>query len=213
MKELMLFSADQVSRLTGLSKRRLAYWSETDFYKAEHGSQLARAAFGRVYSFLDIVALRTIAVLVMKHNIHLSELRRVASELSDRRGAWAGFKFYVGGRKVFWRRPEEAQTYGTKPPGQIVMPVAMDKITRQMETIVARAQRRRKADFGQITRNRLVVQGKRVIAGTRITTEAIWSFHEDGADAAAIIGHYPRLTPEDITAAIKYEGEHRRKAG
>ncbi len=209
----MLFSADQVSRLTGLSKRRLAYWSETDFYKAEHGSQVARAAFGRVYSFVDLVALRTIAVLVMKYNIHLSELRRVAGELSDRRGDWAGLTFYVGGRRVYWRRPEEAQTYGAKPPGQTVIPVAMAKIMRQMETIVARAQKRRKADFGRITHSRLVVQGKRVIAGTRITTEAIWSFYVDGADAAAIIRHYPRLSPEDITAAIKFESEHRQKAG
>jgi uncharacterized protein (DUF433 family) len=208
---LMLFSADQVSRLTGLSKRRLAYWARTDFYLAEHGGATARVPYGRVYSFLDLVALRTIAILVNKHAIHLSEMRRVAAELSDRRGDWAGFTFYVRDRRVYWQRAGESERYGTRQPGQAEMPIEMDRITRQAIAIVSRVRKRSASDIGKIVRNRFVAQRRWTIAGTRIGTEAIWYFHEQGYTPDAIIDQYPRLTVGDVEAAIRFESDRRRK--
>jgi uncharacterized protein (DUF433 family) len=47
------------------------------------------------------------------------------------------------------------------------------------------------------------------LAGTRIPTSAIWHFHEDGADVAAIQRAYPALTGADIMAAIEHEARLR----
>lgn len=37
MGEMLAFTADQVSRLTGLSERRLRYWDKTGFFNPEYG--------------------------------------------------------------------------------------------------------------------------------------------------------------------------------
>jgi uncharacterized protein (DUF433 family) len=213
-EELMLFSVDQVSRLTGLKKGRLAYWHNTDFFTAEHGEESHRP-FGRVYSFLDLVALRTIAELVNKHNVYLGELRKVAAHLSDRRGDWSGCRFLVGGRKVFWvpRGVSEEEIHGVHPPAQIEMQVAMDEITEDVKEAVAAAKRRSSDEIGKIVRHRNVAQNAHVLAGTRIPTLAVWSFHAEGYDAAAIQQQYPRLTPLDIDNAIEFERHRQTAAG
>ena len=202
----MLFSVEQVSGLTGLKKGRLAYWHTTDFFKAEH-SEESRQAFGRVYSFLDLVALRTIAALVNRHNIYLGELRKVAANLSDARGDWAGCKFLVGGRQVFWipRGASEDDIRSAHPPGQMVMQVAMDEVMRDTHAAVDAAKRRTTEEVGQIVRHRSVAENAFVLAGTRIPTRAVWLFHSDGYDHARIRREYPRLTDADIDAAIEFE--------
>lgn len=213
-EEAMLFSVDQVSRLTGLKKGRLAYWHNTDFYTAEHAGEPQRP-YGRVYSFLDLVALRTLAVLVNQHHVYLGELRKVAKELSDRRGDWAGFTFYVGGRTVFWK-PSGASNQNIRsahPPGQVEMPVAMDQITRDVQQAVAAAKRRSDDEIGKIEQHRAVAQNAHVLAGTRIPTLAVWSFHQEGFDSQEIQRQYPRLMPADIDAAIAFERRRHAQAG
>ncbi len=205
-EEAMLFSVDQVSRLTGLKKGRLAYWHNTDFYTAEHADEPHRP-YGRVYSFLDLVALRTLSVLVHQHRVYLGELRKVAELLSDRKGDWAGCKFLVGGRKVFWvpRGSSDADIRSAHPPGQIEMPVAMDEVTRDVQRAVAAAKQRSEDEIGKIVQHRTVAQNAHVLAGTRIPTLAVWSFHQEGYDNPAIQRQYPRLTSTDIDAAITFE--------
>jgi DNA-binding transcriptional MerR regulator len=80
MQELVAFTADHVARLTGLSKRQLGYWDKTEFFAPTLIDEFQRRAFGRIYSFRDVVGLRTIAILRNQHKIALQELRRV--------GAW-----------------------------------------------------------------------------------------------------------------------------
>jgi uncharacterized protein (DUF433 family) len=47
-----------------------------------------------------------------------------------------------------------------------------------------------------------------------VPTTAIWNLHRAGYSTSAIIAEYPRLKPEDITAAIEYEEQARqRRAG
>ncbi|MGH7919891.1 MAG: DUF433 domain-containing protein [Candidatus Dormibacteraceae bacterium] len=209
---LMMFSTDQASRLTGLSKRRLGYWATTDFYTAEHGADAHRVAFGRVYSFLDLVALRTIALLVNKHRVHLSELRRVANALSDRRGNWAGWTFYVRARRVYWQATGTPDIFGTRYLGQIEMPIEMDKVIRDARNDIDEVRKRGESDIAHIVRNRWVAQRRWVMAGTRVPTSAIWDFHAAGYDAAAIVREYPRLRPKDVEAAIVFEEKQRQEA-
>jgi uncharacterized protein (DUF433 family) len=213
-EQTMLFSVEQVSRLTGLKKGRLAYWHSTDFYTAEHAGEPHRA-YGRVYSFLDLVALRTLALLVNQHRVYLGELRKVAKELSDRRGDWAGFKFLVGGRKVFWipRGGSDQDIRSAHPPGQTEMRVAMDEITRDVQRAVADAKRRSDDEIGKIEQHRAVAQNAHVLAGTRIPTLAVWSFHQEGYDSDEIQLQYPRLMPADIDAAITFERRRHAHAG
>jgi len=49
-----------------------------------------------------------------------------------------------------------------------------------------------------------VMMGKPVIRGTRITVELILRKLGEGADETALLDAYPRLTREDIHAAMRY---------
>lgn len=55
--------------------------------------------------------------------------------------------------------------------------------------------------------NPKVMMGKPVIRGTRITVELILRKLSEGAVAADLLEAYPRLTNEDIQAAIGYAAD------
>ena len=79
MNSLVAFTAEQVSRLTGLSDHQLRYWDSTGFFRPSLADEPKRP-YGRVYSFRDVVGLRAIAIIRNKHGIPLQELRKL--------GAW-----------------------------------------------------------------------------------------------------------------------------
>ena len=60
---------------------------------------------------------------------------------------------------------------------------------------------------GRIEINPDVMMGKPVIRGTRLTVELILRKLSEGATTADLIDAYPRLTPEDIQAAIGYAAD------
>ena len=55
--------------------------------------------------------------------------------------------------------------------------------------------------------NPKVMLGKPVIRGTRVTVELILRKLSEGARAADLLTAYPRLTREDIQAAIQYAAD------
>ena len=52
-----------------------------------------------------------------------------------------------------------------------------------------------------------VLQGKPVVRGTRIPVEDILRKLSEGATEADILDAYPRLTREDIQAALRYAAD------
>jgi uncharacterized protein (DUF433 family) len=47
-----------------------------------------------------------------------------------------------------------------------------------------------------------------VIAGTRIPTESIAWFVSNGYSLESVLEDFPRLTPEDVKAAVVFESGH-----
>ncbi len=60
------------------------------------------------------------------------------------------------------------------------------------------------AAAGRIEVNPKVMLGKPVIRGTRIPVELILRKLSEGATEAELVDAYPKLTPEDIRAALAY---------
>ena len=210
MHELMAFSADHVSRLTGLSAWQLQHWAATDFFLPEYRDEHQRY-FGRLYSFRDVVGLRALAKLRKEHRVSLQELRRAGAWLGERfRDPWATLTIYVVGRRVVFDDPETGLRLQPGTPSQIVLPIDLVKISAETAVAVKRLQRRAPDQIGKVVRNRYLVHNAPVLAGTRITTAAIWDFHQAGYDADAIMREYPTLKRRDIQAAIRYEQGRRR---
>lgn len=213
MSQLAAFTADHVCRLTGLSARQLRYWDKTGFFSPTLLDDFPRRAFGRIYSFRDVVGLRTIAILRNEHRVPLQELRRVGSWLQERHETpWSSLRFALEGRKVVFFDPEAGVAVEPTGAGQEVLPISLQPIAEEMSRAADRLRERNPDQIGQIVQNRYVVHNAPVIDGTRIPTSAIWNFHNAGYTAERIISEYPRLTPADVKAAIDFEKRRRAAA-
>lgn len=209
--EIIAFTADHVCRLTGLSARQLSYWSDTQFFTPTLLDGHRRRAFGRIYAFRDVVGLRTIALLRKK--VPLQELRRVGEWLHTHQQSetpWASLSFALAGRRVVFFDPTSGRHVEARGDGQTVMEMNLEPIANEMRVAASRLRERQTDQYGKIVRNRYVVHNAWVVAGTRVPIEGIRNFHRAGYDAAAIIKEYPRLTLEDVEAALKFE--NRRQA-
>jgi uncharacterized protein (DUF433 family) len=204
--ELAAFTAEHICRLTGLSARQLSYWDRTEFFSPTLLDEHKRRAFGRIYSFRDLVGLRTISILRKEHRIPLQELRRVGEWLHHGHDApWSSLRFALRGRRVVFYDPETGTAVEPRGAGQEVLPIALEPIASEMRDASARLRDRQHEQIGRLSRNRYVVHNAWVVAGTRIPTTAIWHFHIAGFSPDAIIAEYPRLTVDDVRAAIDFE--------
>lgn len=203
---LGLFTADQVCTLCGVSPRQLAHWDDTGFFKPKYADK-KRHAFNRIYSFRDVVGLRTVGLLRNKYKVPLTpDLRQISEELKKTPDAdWSTLVFYrdpIG--KIYFVHPGTGELVGTRPHGQRPL-FKMSEIIRKVEQNLERMNRRKPRQIGKIDRNRFIAQNADVIAGTRIPTAAIYRLHKAGFNADAIIREYPRLTIADVEAAIQNE--------
>lgn len=208
MVELLAFTTDHVCRLTGLSLRQVRYWDKTGFFSPTlvHG---ARRAFGRIYSFRDVVGLRTIAILRKK--IPLQELRRVGEWLlKHHQTPWSSLRLGLAGEEVVFFDPVTDVAVQAKSGEQTVLAMALEPIAHEMQKAAERLKERGSSDHGHIVRHRNVVHNAFTLAGTRVPTEAVWEFHQAGYKAEAIIEEFPRLTKKDVRAAVLFE--RKRKA-
>jgi len=211
--EPLAFSADQVFHLTGLSLRQLGYWDQTGFYAPRYADDERGRPYSRIYSFQDVVRLRTLAVLRNKHHIPLQELRRVSDWLKERyQSPWVSLKFFIAGKKILFDEPESGTRITLNPPGQTVFAFAIREIIQEIRTATDRLRNRSAEDLGRVVRHRYLVHNAPVLAGTRIPTTAVWTFHQAGYTPEQILREYPRLTPQDVAAAIAYEQPRQKRA-
>jgi uncharacterized protein (DUF433 family) len=210
MPPLTAFTAETVRRLTGLSDRQLRYWDNTGFFVPSFADDNRRRPHARVYSFRDLVRLRTIAVL-LDRGISLQELRKIGAWLAANHDEpWAKLRFSTVGKELFVADPEsDVVLRASRSQGQAAMPWYLEEIARQMEEATNRLQDRSPEEHGKIVRNRFVMHNMPVIAGTRIPTSAIYDLHTAGRTTAEIIEDYPRLTEADIREAIAWEETRR----
>jgi DNA-binding transcriptional MerR regulator len=199
------FTEDQVERLTGVTAAQLRYWDRTKFYVPAYADDDRRTPYSRIYSFKDIVALRTLNVLRNEHDVTLQHLRKVAKKLSHLAGdVWTGTTLYVLNRKVIFHEP------GTAKPrevlsGQYILGVPLKRIVSDTKRELKKLRHRSLDSIGQVARSRFVNNNAWVVAGTRIATAAVRRFSEAGYTVDQIITEYPDLTPDDVEAALAHE--------
>jgi len=209
--ELLAFTAVQVAHLTGLSRRQLQYWSDTGFFAPKADVWRGRP-FGRIYSFRDVVGLRTIAILRNDFRVPLQELRKVGGWLSKFHASpWSSLRFYVAGKNVVFEDPQSGMPLSGRPLGQGALAIDLKKIAHDMHIAAIRLRERRPEQIGRFERHRYVVHNAHVVSGTRVPTTAIWNLHNAGFAESAIIREYPRLARGDIKAAVDFESARRKK--
>ncbi len=193
---IIAFSVDHAARVTGLSKARLTRWDKIGFFQPEHTNPEDRGnPYGRVYSFSDLVGLRTLAVLADDYRVPLRELRKAHDRLKEKADRpWSEISLSVLNREVV-----DVQERKGVPSGQgILHSIPLPEIAKEVAEKARKLRDRDKALLGTIERHRYVAHNAEVIAGTRIPLSAIKSFMDAGYSDKEIIGEYPTLTKIDL---------------
>ncbi len=202
MTTILVFTSPQVQRLTGLTAGRLDYWDRTGVYQPTYKDDRPHRAYRRVYTFRDVVGLRTLVELRDKFGVSLDELRKTGEHLKRYTDEPWSKRFWVVNRRVLFQLPETESIVDRHGQSSFVdMGAIWSEIQQQTESWIHRDQ----SDSGKITRHRHVQHNKWVIKGTRIPTVTVWKFHKAGFNPEEIIQQYPTLTQEDIKAAIAHE--------
>ncbi len=210
MATVQAFSAEQVRALTELSERQLRYYDELGFFSLQYVYDDTFGARNRLYSFQDLVGLRTVTILRNKHHVPVQELGKVKDWLKAHHDSpWASLTFWVVDRRVVFEDPMTGHKIAGSPLGHMPLPIDMQRIAQSVRRQVDQWSQRGPDQIGHVSQNRQVVSNAPVLDGTRIPTSAIWAFHKAGYTTTDIIEEYPQLTPEDIQAAIEYEQPRR----
>lgn len=197
------FSLEQAARLSGVTERQLMSWDRTAFFQPSLGYRDRSSAHSRVYSFDDLVSLRTLALLRNLHRVPLQELRRAKLKLSERSSRpWADTTIYVFNKRVVFNDPETDQPQEVVSGQYIEACIPLSHVAEDIASAAAKLRERDAEKIGKTTRARHVVQNAWVVAGTRIPIAAIRSFAEAGYTADQIIREYPDLTVFDVEAAL-----------
>ncbi len=171
------------------------------FFAPHYADDNRKSPYSRIYSFKDVVGLRTISELRGRHGVSFPELRRVAGELSRyTQTPWSDIKLWVWNRKVHFTEPETGRDREVVGKQYVLFPLV--EVERDVANSVAEMRKRSADDLGRFERHRYVAHNALVIAGTRIPVRAIKSFADAGFSTQQIIQEYPSLTHEDIEAAI-----------
>jgi uncharacterized protein (DUF433 family) len=197
------FSADHVVKLTGLTIRQLSYWDALQFFQPQYASEDRRSPYSRIYSFKDVVGLRTLGILKKKYGCSLPHLREVARKLSTySKTPWADLTLYVLKKKVYFNEPETGRRRGVVDGQYSLLPISsvMEDVRKDAELL----RRRDPHQIGQIEKRKYISHQAEVISGTRIRVATILHFLEAGYSTAAILKEYPRLTEADIEAAKRH---------
>lgn len=197
------FGAEHVSKLTGLSKWQLADWDRAGFFQPEHASPNRREPFSRVYSFQDVVGLKTLAILRKREKVPMWHLHEVAAELEKLVSRpWSEVTLYVLKRRVQFKEPATGQIRGVKDGQYVLLP--LESVAQELRQAADRLRERPSATVGKIERHRNVAHNEWVVSGTRIPVRAIREFASAGYSVDQIIKEYPTLKAADVRAALKH---------
>ena len=106
-----VFTAEQVAKLAGVSKATLSEWSKLSLFEPDFSAKVRAGAFGRTYSFQDLVAVKTLQILRKKFKVPPLELQSTAQKLRHYAARpWSELTLYVLNREVHFKKPD-AQIY------------------------------------------------------------------------------------------------------
>ena len=197
------FSAENVIHLTGLTKDQLAYWDKLGFFRPQYAAENRRSPYSRVYSFRDVVGLRTLSLLRNQHGVSFQKLRKFAARLADYDSSlWARSQVYMLGKDFYVGQPGSELAENSE--GQLAPAIFLRNVIGEVERGMNDLKKRKPGQRGRVVRDRFVARNAATIEGTRIPVATIKRYREAGFSDAEILREYPSLTKDDIKAALAY---------
>lgn len=192
---IMAFDRTEASGLSGLTEHQLRAWSRNLYAPEWRASGF--------YSFVDLVALRTLGKLRKDFRVRPRELRRVGDYLrkhSDK--PWSKLKLGVGPKnRIYFWDPVAKRWLSADGVQQSITVVALDQLAAKLTREVRAARARPKPDLGQFEKARGVCGGRLRFKGTRVTVDAVKSLLHAGQTTRQILAEFPSLSARDVAAA------------
>lgn len=193
------FSEEDASKLSGVSRSQLRHWHRTNLLTASMGPQEAAGSYQRIYSFVDLVALRVLNVLRNKYSVSLQHLREVADKLAhDGPEKWTKTTLYVLGKRVVFDDPRTNERQEIVS-GQRVFDIPMSVAVADTQDAIKEYNRRPVGVTGDIVRRKFIQENQPVFANSRIPVSAVEEYLERGLGAREILSDFPDLTEDDIS--------------
>lgn len=208
--EMAIYSAyttEQAAKVARVSPRRVSYWASSGVLVPSvlyDSDAIPRRA---LYSFADVVGLRTLGILRDRHGLSLQRLRQAADFLrshADR--PWSDLRLWVRANDLLFRAPATGALVSTGQPGQTAIAIEIEAVAHDAERASEALGQRDPADIGMTERRRGVQGNRLVVRGTRVPVESILNLASDGYSARAIVETFPSLTLGDVTAILT--GQH-----
>lgn len=194
------FSIKQVQSLTGLSEGQLIDWDLTGFFVPAYAYENRRSPYSRIYSFEDVVGLRTLAIL--RERVSMQHLREAAKRLKEHSGKpWSQLTLYTLNGEVHFRRPSSHVIEGAVS-GQYGATIPLESIAEEIREKAEALKRRKPETIGKVTKRRAVMGGEEVFAGTRIPVSSVRALADAGYSLGQILAEYPSLSETDVEAVL-----------
>lgn len=204
------FSLPQTSRLTDVKEHILIEWDQGNFYNPSLASENRRSPYSRVYSFEDVVALRTLGIL--RKRVSMQHLRKAAACLKEHSGKpWSELTLYTLNGEVHFKNPGSGLIEGAVS-GQYGATIPLESVAEEMREKANALRERDPSRAGKIERHKFVMGNAPVFSGTRIPVADVVSLLEAGYSTKEIVEEFPDLKPADIRAARSFQDDLTRAA-
>ncbi len=133
----MHFTSDHAISLTGCTRSQLKYWRETGLVKPSIDEMEGGSRHGEMYSFRDLVELRTIKQM-LDQGISLQKIRKTLNYLKENMGLarpLSECKLVTDGSSIFKICANSGEIIDTLKKGQIAFFIAIDKIAEEVEKV------------------------------------------------------------------------------
>lgn len=201
---LSAFGMESTARVTGLTVSQLTRWDREGWFHPSFADTNRRRPHGRMYSFADLVNLRTVRALI-ERGMSPKRVRTAWTYLQSLGiSEISAAKLYVYAGDVYVHHHDAL--VAASRGGQSAMPaaVALAPIVAEVEARVQGLSERMPNEIGSTERSRYVVNGEEVFAGTRIPVTMIAAHLRNGWPRLEIFKEYPRLRDADIDLAEEY---------
>lgn len=198
MQNAGVYSAAEAARLAKVPKSTLSYWARTDLIVPSRHKQRPR-----LYTFEDLRDL-VVANTLRGQGARTRDIRTAIAYVQSvddvQRLAQANFGVFDG-QLVYL--DEDGNPVAPHKGGQRFFRVKMGEVFGTLGVDDPQHPVMRPAK--RISVNPEVRGGTPVIEGTRIPTKLIAELVDEGAVEDEVAALYPRLTPEDVAAALAWE--------
>ncbi|MEK6326445.1 MAG: DUF433 domain-containing protein [Actinomycetota bacterium] len=200
----MAFTVPITSVLSGATPRQLGYWRRPTARGAAPLLVPAAKREGRyLYSWADVVALRSIVYLRQEKSLH--KIRKAVATLQDLESAdWehlAEYKLVRTAQTIIVLTPKGDMLDLERAPGTVFDEVLMEDVLDTFETRSGQLVPALRRPRPYLTVHPQILAGYPVIADSRVPFHLVATLADDGMDAAEIVEIYPSIDARGIPDA------------